>query len=184
MVLDERYKKESMDNHRNNIFLIGFMGTGKSSVANKLCEMLGMTRVEMDEEIVRQQDMAISDIFDEYGEKYFRRLETDLLEEIATKENQVVSCGGGVVLMEGNVEIMKSCGTIVLLTAEPEVIYERVKDDSSRPLLNGNMSISYICELMDERQGRYEEAADFVVATDHRDVDAIVERICKKLRAL
>lgn len=171
-----------MDNHRKNIFLIGFMGVGKSAVAKKLCEILGAVLVEMDEEIVRQQDMAISDIFDKYGEKYFRRLETDLLREIATKENQIISCGGGVVLKEKNVDIMKSCGTIVLLTAEPETIYHRVKGDSSRPLLNGNMSAAYICELMEERQECYEDAADIVVATDHRDISAIVEKICRKLR--
>lgn len=171
-----------MDNHRKNIFLIGFMGVGKSSVAGKLCEILNAALVEMDEEIVRQQDMAISDIFDEYGEKYFRRLETDLLCEIAAKENQVVSCGGGVVLKDKNVDIMKSCGTIVLLTAEPETIYNRVKGDSSRPLLNGNMSLAYINELMEERQERYEEAADIVVPTDGRDIASIVEKICRKLR--
>ncbi len=158
------------------------MGVGKSSVAAKLCEILDTVPVEMDQEIVRQQDMAISDIFDEYGEKYFRRLETDLLCEIAAKENQVVSCGGGVVLRDKNVEIMKSCGRIILLTAEPETIYERVKDNLDRPLLNGHMSISYIEELMEERQARYEEAADITVSTDGRDINAIVKEICKKLR--
>lgn len=177
-----RDKKESMDNQRKNIFLIGFMGVGKSSVAQTLCKRLGMVRVEMDEEIVRQQDMAISDIFDEYGENYFRRLETDLLENIANNTLQVVSCGGGAVLKEKNVSIMKECGTIVLLTAEPETIYDRVKDDSSRPLLNGNMSIPYICELMEERQWRYEAAADVIVATDNKDVEEIVDKICRKLR--
>lgn len=171
-----------MENHRNNIYIIGFMGVGKSSAASKLCQKRNMTLIEMDEEIVRQQDMAISDIFDEYGEKYFRRLETDLLSEIAQKENQVVSCGGGAVLRQENVDIMKSSGTIVLLTADPETIYDRVKDNMDRPLLNGNMSISYICELMDERQAYYEDAADIVVATDHRDIDSVVEKICKKLR--
>lgn len=170
-----------MDDHKNNIFLIGFMGVGKSSVAKSLCEKLGMTLVEMDDELVRQQDMAISDIFGEYGEKYFRRIETDLLEEIANRTQQVVSCGGGVVLKEENVAIMKENGTIVLLTAEPEIIYDRVKDDSSRPLLNGNMSLTYICELMEERQWRYEEAADITVAVDYKDVDDIVNKICQKL---
>lgn len=171
-----------MDNHRENIFLIGFMGVGKSSVASVLSEVLGYELVEMDEEIVRQQDMAISDIFDEYGENYFRRLETELLKEVAKKKNQIISCGGGAVLQEGNVKIMKSCGTIVLLTAEPETIYDRVKGDLSRPLLSGNMSIAYICELMEERQLRYEEAADLTVATDGRDIHTIVEKICRKLR--
>lgn len=158
------------------------MGVGKSSVAAKICHKRNMTLVEMDQEIVRQQDMAISDIFDEYGEKYFRRLETDLLYQVAQKDNQVVSCGGGVVLKQENVDIMKKSGVIVLLTADPETIYHRVKDNMDRPLLNGNMSIPYICELMEERQAYYEDAADIVVSTDHRDIDAVVEKIFKKLR--
>lgn len=171
-----------MGRQRKNIFLIGFMGVGKSTVAEKLCEVLEAEHVEMDQVIVQQQDMAISDIFDEYGEKYFRRLETDLLREIQTKENQVISCGGGVVLKEKNVDIMKSCGSIVLLTAEPETIYRRVKHSTDRPLLNGNMSLSYIKELMEEREEAYEEAADIRVSTDNRSVDAIVESILRKLK--
>lgn len=171
-----------MDSHKENIFLIGFMGVGKSTVAKVLSDVLGYELVEMDEEIVRQQDMAISDIFDEYGENYFRRLETELLHEIAKKKNQIISCGGGAVLQEDNVKIMKSCGTIVLLTADPETIYDRVKGDLSRPLLSGNMGIAYIRELMEERQSCYEEAADLEVATDGRDIHTIVEKICRKLR--
>ena len=171
-----------MDGQRQNIFLIGFMGVGKSTVAEMLCERLGTTQIEMDQVIVDQQDMAISDIFDEYGEKYFRKLETDLLKELKLKAGQVVSCGGGVVLREENVEIMKSCGHIVLLKADPETIYERVKDSSHRPLLNGNMSIQYIKELMEEREEAYEDAADIKVTTDDRSVEAIVDSICRKLK--
>ncbi len=171
-----------MDEQRKNIFLIGFMGVGKSTIAKELCKELGAEQVEMDQVIAKQQDMAISDIFDEYGEKYFRRLETDLLREIQTKDNQVVSCGGGVVLKEKNVDIMKSCGSIVLLTAEPETIYRRVKHSTDRPLLNGNMSLNYIKELMDEREECYEEAADIRVSTDNRPIDAIVESILRKLK--
>lgn len=171
-----------MDEQRKNIFLIGFMGVGKSTIAKELCKRLGAEPVEMDQVIAKQQDMAISDIFDEYGEKYFRRLETDLLREIQTKDNQVVSCGGGVVLKEKNIDIMKSCGSIVLLTAEPETIYRRVKHSTDRPLLNGNMSLNYIKELMEEREERYEEAADIRVSTDNRPIDAIVESILRKLK--
>lgn len=171
-----------MDNHRKNVFLIGFMGVGKSTVAELLCQKTGAVQVEMDQVIVEQQDMAISDIFDEYGENYFRRLETDLLCELQEKENLVVSCGGGAVLKEKNVELMKACGSIVLLTAEPETIYRRVKDNTDRPLLNGNMSINYIKELMDEREEYYEHAADIRVATDHKPIDLIVEEILKKLK--
>lgn len=171
-----------MDNHRKNIFLIGFMGVGKTTVAELLCQKTGAVQVEMDQMIVEQQDMAISDIFDEYGENYFRRLETDLLCELQAKENLVVSCGGGAVLKEKNVELMKACGSIVLLTAEPETIYRRVKDNTDRPLLNGNMSINYIKELMDEREECYEDAADIRVATDHKSIELIVEEILKKLK--
>lgn len=171
-----------MDDQRNNIFLIGFMGVGKSSVARLLSEKTGATQVEMDQVIVEQQDMAISDIFDEYGEKYFRRLELDLLLELQKRDNQIISCGGGVVLQEKNVDIMKSCGSIVLLTAEPETIYRRVKDSSHRPLLNGNMSINYIKELMAEREEHYEDAADIRVATDHKSIEMIVEEILRKLK--
>lgn len=171
-----------MDDQRNNIFLIGFMGVGKSSVARLLSKKTGFTQIEMDQVIVEQQDMAISDIFDEYGEKYFRRLELDLLKELQQKENQIISCGGGVVLQEENVEIMKSCGSIVLLTAEPETIYRRVKDSSHRPLLNGNMSINYIKELMTEREEHYEAAADIRVATDHKTIETIVDEVLHKLR--
>lgn len=171
-----------MDGHRRNIFLIGFMGVGKSTVAEKLCERLGATQIEMDQVIVEQQDMAISDIFDEYGEKYFRKLETDLLLELKEKDNLVISCGGGVVLKEENVDIMKECGRIVLLKADPETIYERVKDSTHRPLLNGNMSLHYIEELMEEREEAYEEAADIKVTTDNRSVDSIVDSICRKLK--
>ena len=151
-------------------------------MAEELCKRLGATQVEMDQVIVEQQDMAISDIFDEYGEKYFRKLETDLLLELKEKDNQVISCGGGVVLKEENVDIMKSCGRIVLLKADPETIYERVKDSTHRPLLNGNMSLQYIEELMEEREEAYEEAADIKVTTDDRSIDSIVDSICRKLK--
>lgn len=171
-----------MDDHRGNIFLIGFMGVGKSTVAEQLCQKTGAIHVEMDQVIVKQQDMAISDIFDEYGERYFRRLETELLSELQMKENLVVSCGGGAVLKEKNVDLMKASGSIVLLTAEPETIYKRVKDSTHRPLLNGNMSINYIKELMEEREECYEEAADIRVSTDHKTIEMIVEEILRKLK--
>lgn len=171
-----------MDDHRENIFLIGFMGVGKSTVAEQLCQKTGAIHVEMDQVIVKQQDMAISDIFDKYGEKYFRRLETELLYELQMKENLVVSCGGGAVLKEKNVDLMKASGSIVLLTAEPETIYKRVKDSTHRPLLNGNMSINYIKELMEEREECYEEAADIRVSTDHKTIEMIVEEILRKLK--
>ena len=170
-----------MDTQSDSIYLIGFMGTGKSMVGAKLSEKLNATLVEMDQVIVEQQDMEISDIFDEYGEKYFRRLETDLLEELKEKSNLVVSTGGGIVLREKNVEIMRESGLVVYLTAKPEVIYERVKDNKDRPLLNDNMSVEYIEEMLRDRKELYRDAAHIKVSTNGKSIDEIVEEICERL---
>ncbi len=160
-----------------NIYLIGFMGTGKSTVARELIKQTNAKGVEMDQLIEEQQNMAITDIFRQYGETHFRDLETALLRSLGTEDNLVVSCGGGAVLRDENAAIMKEHGCIVLLTATPETIYERVKNSSNRPILNGNMSVEYISELMEKRRARYESVADIRVATDGKDVSTICEEI-------
>ena len=116
-----------------NIVLIGFMGSGKSTISDYFSTMFAMETVEMDRIISEREGMSISDIFALYGEEYFRNLETSLLVELQQKKNVVVSCGGGTPMRENNVEEMKKGGKVVLLTASPETIYHRVKD-SSPPL--------------------------------------------------
>lgn len=160
-----------------NIYLIGFMGTGKSTVAKELIARVHAKGVEMDQLIEDQQNMAITDIFVQYGEAHFRDLETELLRSLGTEENLVVSCGGGAVLRDENAALMKEHGCIVLLTATPETIYERVKGSQNRPVLNGNMNVNYIRELMEKRRARYESVADIKVATDGKDVSTICEEI-------
>lgn len=160
-----------------NIFLIGFMGSGKSTIAKILSEKLGVTQVEMDEMIVQEQGMPITDIFAKYGEEHFRDVETDLVRRLQEREGVVVSCGGGAVLREENRSMMKAAGAIVLLTAKPETILERVKHSTNRPVLNGHMNVEYITELMEKRRACYEEAADFVVATDDKSREEICEEI-------
>lgn len=156
-----------------NIFLIGFMGTGKSTIAKALSEKLGIPQIEMDERIEQEQDMPITEIFAKYGEEHFRDIETDLLRRLQEQDGVVVSCGGGAVLREVNRDIMKKSGCIVLLTAKPETILERVKDSTNRPILNGNMNVEYIAELMERRRACYEAAADVVVATDGKSCGEI-----------
>ena len=153
---------------KEHIFLIGFMGCGKSTNAARLAEMTGAEQVEMDQEIVNGEQMEIAEIFKEKGEPYFRSLET------------VISCGGGAVLKEENVRLMKKCGKIVLLTATPETIYGRVKDSTERPVLNGNMNLSYIEDLMEKRRSKYEAAADITVATDGKTAEEICGEILSK----
>lgn len=164
-----------------NIVLIGFMGTGKSTIARELAKTRQMNIVEMDEEIVRRRGKSIADIFKEEGEEYFRDLETALLKELQTKENQVISCGGGAVLREENVRVMKKNGCVVLLTALPQTIYERVKNNTDRPILQGNMNVEYIASLMEKRREKYEKASDIVIATDGKNVSQICEEMLQKL---
>ena len=168
---------------KEHIFLIGFMGCGKSTNAACLAEMTGARQVEMDQMIVENEGMAIADIFEEKGEAYFRELETELIKSFAGVEPAVISCGGGAVLKEENVRLMKESGKIVLLTAEPGTIYERVKDSTERPVLNGNMNVGYIEELMEKRRPKYEAAADVKVATDGKTAEEIcgeILEICGK----
>lgn len=163
-----------------NVILIGFMGTGKSSVSAYLNKMFGMEVVEMDQEIVDREGVSIADIFEKHGEEYFRNLETNLLIEMQNKNNVVVSCGGGAALREENVVEMKKSGKVVLLTAKPQTIYERVKDSTERPLLNGNMTVEYIADLMDKRRDKYEKAADIIIYTDQKSVEEICGELLKK----
>lgn len=167
-----------------NIFLIGFMGCGKSTVAARLNQINGMHVVEMDEIIAKRQKMSIPEIFEMYGEAYFRTLETSLLKEIQMNSNQVVSCGGGVVLRAENVEEMKKNGTIVLLTAKPENILKRVRKDEERPILKGKKNVQDIAALMENRREKYEAAADFTVATDDKSILEICDEIMKKLEEI
>ncbi len=164
-----------------NIFLIGFMGTGKTTIANGLNSKYGMQIIDMDAQIEKDENMTIPDIFASKGETFFRDLETNLIKNIQIMDNVVISCGGGAVLREENVQEMKKSGKIILLEATPETILERVKNSHNRPLLEGNKNVGYIRELMGKREEKYKVAADFVVCVDDRAVDDIVEEIYKRV---
>ena len=165
-----------------NIFLIGFMGAGKSTISDYLKNALAMDVVEMDQCIVERQGMSISDIFETYGEEYFRELETNLLIEMQSRSNVVVSCGGGVPMRERNVAEMKKNGRVVLLTAKPETILERVKDNHDRPLLENNKNVSFIADLLEKRRAKYEAGADIVIQTDGKSELEICEELIHRLR--
>lgn len=167
-----------------NIFLIGFMGAGKSTVADGLEKMLEMERIEMDAMIAKKQGMSIPEIFEEYGEVYFRNLESNMLIELQKKSQAIVSCGGGVVMRPDNAEHMKKHGRVVLLTASPKTIFERVKDSRERPILNNNMNVAFIEELMEKRCEKYLATADVVVETDGKNVVEICEEIISRLIVL
>lgn len=165
---------------QGNIAIIGFMGTGKTTVSSALSKITGLKEIDVDAYIVEKAKMSISEIFEKYGEEYFRNLETESLREIANNKNQIISCGGGAVLKDENVDILKNSGTIVLLTATPETIFDRVKDHTHRPILNNDMSLSHVKSLMEKREPRYQSVADIKVNVDSNDrILTCYDMLCK-----
>ena len=150
-------------------------------ISDYLSTMFAMEVVEMDQLIAEREGMSISDIFETYGEEYFRNMETNLLIEMQEKKNVIISCGGGVAMRERNVAKKKKNGRVVLLTAHPQTILDRVKDSDDRPLLNGHKNVEYIEQLMEARREKYEAAADIVVDTDNKTVLQICEDLIQKL---
>ena len=166
-----------------NLFLIGFMGAGKSSVSQALGRMLDREVVEMDQRIAQQEGMTIPEIFAQKGEPYFRACETALLESFAQGDPRIISCGGGVPMREENVAAMRRCGTVVLLTARPEVILDRVKDSDERPLLQGHKDVPYISGLMEQRRPKYEAAADITVDTSSLTIEEVCREVLRQIQA-
>lgn len=163
---------------RKNIILIGFMGSGKTTVGFKLSYRLRTPVEDTDKLIERREGKTINQIFAEKGEAYFRQRETELLEEIKDRTyTRIVSVGGGTPVNPVNRQLLKQCGTVIYLRAKPETIYERVKGDTARPLLRCEDPYARICELMAERGEAYEECADVIVDTDGISIDEVLNRI-------
>jgi shikimate kinase len=153
------------------------MGSGKSAVCSRLHELTGMEVVEMDAILADNEKMTINDIFATKGEEYFRDKETELLTQLSDESRKAVSCGGGAILRPQNVSLMKESGKIILLSAKPETIYDRLKDSDDRPLLHGNMNVPFIAEMIEKRRPRYESAADYTVTVDNKTLDDICREI-------
>ncbi len=168
---------------KEHIFIIGFMGVGKTTVSRILSNMLGVKETDTDAMIVEKEGRSIPKIFEESGEPYFRSVETGILDDIKDASPCIISCGGGMAMREENVEKMKSMGKVILLNAAPETIYLHVKDNTNRPLLNGNMNIPYIKKLMDEREPKYQKAADIVIQTDELVPKQVAEKIISEVTA-
>ncbi|GAB2692710.1 shikimate kinase [Paenibacillus thermoaerophilus] len=141
----------------NNIVLVGFMGTGKSTVGRALAERLGWSFVDSDARIVEKAGVDIPSIFAASGESGFRELEREVIGELMAGCRQVVATGGGAVLSERNREAMLGGGFVVALLAERDVIIERVRGDANRPLLAGDLE-ARVDKLLAERAGAYDFA--------------------------
>lgn len=165
-----------------NIVLIGFMGTGKSSVGRRLAANLKRRFHDSDSEIELKMGMNVAKIFERYGEKRFREEEAQTLKELGVKRGLVISTGGGAVLNPLNVEALRKYGIFVLLTASPEVIYRRVKNNEDRPLLKTapEKAVERISDLLSERERAY-QIADIIIDTSNLTVNEVVEQIIRVL---
>jgi shikimate kinase len=168
-----------------HISLVGFMGSGKTTIGKALSKMLDMDQIDVDHVIEARTRMKISDIFAQHGEKYFRELESRTVEELSHFQNVIILCGGGgVVLNAQNVENLRKNGVVIWLKASPGEIYNRIATDDSRPLLKDNMSVEKIETLLDPRMSLYESAADISVLTDGKSEEEVCLEIVDRLMHL
>lgn len=157
------------------------MGTGKSAVGRELAKRLNLRLVDIDALIVSKEKRSINDIFSQNGEPYFRKIESATLKEVSLKEDQVVSCGGGIVLNPENTALMKQTGRLICLSARPEVIFERIKRRTHRPLLQVADPLAIIRELLDQRRTYYEQA-EFVIDTSEISVKEVADKILELIK--
>jgi shikimate kinase len=161
-----------------NIYLVGFMGTGKTVVGKELARRKNWRFVDLDELIELKEKMTIVDIFAKKGEPYFRRREKETLKEISRENNFVVACGGGIVLDEENIKIMQETGTLICLTADPQVIFKRTQGFNYRPLLNVPNPLQRIEELLKKRAPFYDRI-EKKIDTSNLNIDEVVEEVLK-----
>lgn len=161
-----------------NIVLIGYRGTGKSTVGKLLAMRLGRQFVSTDEEIIKRAKRTIPEIVAQEGWEYFRDLESDVCRELAGRDRLVIDTGGGAILRTQNVEALKKSGTLFWLTASVETITKRIGRDNQRPSLTGSKSfIDEIQDVLRERTPKYQAASDHVITTDDRSIKQLVEII-------
>jgi len=161
-----------------NIVLIGYRGTGKSTVGRLLASRLGRQLVSTDAEIVKRAQRTVPEIIAQEGWEYFRDLESDICRELAVRDQLVIDTGGVAILRAQNIESLKKNGTVFWLTASVETIAKRIGSDNQRPSLTGTKSfVDEIQDVLQERMPKYQAAADHVIATDHRSINQLVETV-------
>lgn len=169
---------------QGNIVLTGFMGCGKTTVGLRLSYRLRTPVEDTDKLIERREGRSISDIFASEGETYFRELETELLRELAKKNYSCIySTGGGTPVRPCNRELLKRLGSVIYLRVRPETVYERLKGDMSRPLLQCENPLERIRELMDSRREAYEAGADIILDVDGLETGEVLDALLERLPA-
>ena len=165
-----------------NLILCGMMGCGKTTIGRKLSDLTGRVWQDTDD-LIAEKYGKIADIFARFGETRFREMETEMIKALADKDGLVLSTGGGLVLKDENVALLKQKGKIVYLRAQLETLVERLGQDRQRPLLHSEESLSArLTDLLDVRAPVYERVADFVVDVDNKSPEEIATEILAKFR--
>ena len=161
-----------------NIVLIGYRGTGKSTVGKILAERLGRELVSTDAEIIRRARLPVPDIVQRFGWDHFRDLESEVCRDLAGKDRLIIDTGGGAILRQQNVDSLKKNGVLIWLTADVRTITERIGGETQRPSLTGAKSFTEeVEEVLRERQPKYKSAANHIIETDRRSVVEVAEAI-------
>ncbi|MCB1760209.1 MAG: shikimate kinase AroK [Gammaproteobacteria bacterium] len=164
-----------------NIFLIGPMGAGKSTIGRQVASLLRLEFNDSDREIQQRTGVDIPTIFDFEGEEGFRKRERVAIEDLTAEEGQVLATGGGVVLDPDNRRNLSSRGVVVYLSCSPKQQYERTMRDKNRPLLQTEDPLAKLESLMEERDPLYRSIADIVVSTENRSAQAVAKEIIRRL---
>lgn len=157
------------------------MGTGKSTVGRRVASRLGRRFIDTDVLIEQEARASIANIFAKKGEAYFRSLEHDMIVRICQEKEVVIATGGGAIVNDANAACLKASGTVICLTAAPEVILARVQNNTDRPLLQGNDPLGKIRSLLASRAEAYAKA-DLTIDTSTLDLECVVEAIIATMR--
>lgn len=168
-----------MQKEFKNVILTGMMGSGKTTVGKELATVLNYDFIDLDE-VIENKYGKITDIFSQKGEKYFRELETQELKNFENQSNFVLSTGGGVILKDENIKILKDLGQVFYLSAKSETIYNRIKNQKHRPLLNTQNPKNTIEEILSKRLEKYEKSGEKII-TDNKNAKEIAGEIYEKL---
>ena len=160
-----------------NIVLIGYRGTGKTSVGMVLAKKLNRTLVEVDAEIVKKAGMSIPEIVKKNGWDHFRDLESQAIEELKDKEGLIIDTGGGIILRESNISNLKKNGKIFWLKASVPTIINRIKDDTNRPSLTSKSFTEEVEDVLKERLPKYKKAAQYIIDTENKGIEEIADEI-------
>ncbi len=165
----------------NNIYLVGPMGAGKSSIGKRLAKRIDREFYDSDRVLEERTGVAITTIFELEGELGFRNRETNILKDLVQLDNAVIATGGGVILRETNRKLMKSSGTIVFLQTSIDTQLKRTRHDKKRPLLQTGNRRAKLMALAKERDPVYEDLADITICTDSQSISSSVSQIIKQL---